>query len=56
MKKINQNDEVNAKILQVLDECENDIHTSNEALLNINDSNCPYDILEDINEFNLYKS
>lgn len=32
MKKINPNDEVNAKILQILDECENDIAAVNKAL------------------------
>ena len=32
MKKKNLNDEVNAKILQVLDEWENDIEASNKAL------------------------
>lgn len=32
MKKINLNDEVNAKILQILDEHENDIAAANKAL------------------------
>ena len=32
MKKINPNDEVNAKILQILDERENDIASANKAL------------------------
>ena len=32
MKKINLNDEVNAKILQILDEHENDIAAANRAL------------------------
>ena len=32
MKKINLNDEVNAKILQILDEHENDIIGANKAL------------------------
>ena len=32
MKKINPNDEVNAKILQILDERENDIAAANKAL------------------------
>ncbi len=32
MKKINLNDEVNAKILQILDESENDIIAANKAL------------------------
>lgn len=32
MKEINPNDEVNAKILQILDECENNIIAANEAL------------------------
>lgn len=32
MKKINPNDEVNAKILQVLNESENDIAAANKAL------------------------
>lgn len=32
MKKINPNDEVNAKILQILDESENDIISANKAL------------------------
>lgn len=32
MKKINLNDEVNAKILQILDEHENDIISANKAL------------------------
>ena len=54
MKKKNLNDEVNAKILQVLDECENDIKAANKVLMDMNDYNCPYDILEDIDEFNPY--
>ena len=32
MKKINPNNEVNAKILQILDESENDIVVANKAL------------------------
>ena len=32
MKKINPNNEVNAKILQILDECENDIAAANRML------------------------
>lgn len=32
MKKINLNDEINAKILQILDEHENDIISANKAL------------------------
>lgn len=32
MKKINPNDEVNAKILQILDERENNIASANKAL------------------------
>ena len=32
MKKINLNDEVNAKILQILDESENNIAAANKAL------------------------
>lgn len=32
MKKINLNDEVNAKILQILDDHENDIAAANKAL------------------------
>lgn len=54
MKNKNPNDEVNVKILQVLDEWESDIDASNKDIMNINDFNCPYDILED-NEFNPYK-
>ena len=55
MKNINPNDEVNAKILQILDECENSIIAANKDLMDMNDYNCPYDILEDIDEFNPYK-
>lgn len=32
MKNINPNDEVNAKILQILDECESDIVAANKVL------------------------
>lgn len=32
MKKTNPNDEINAKILQILDESENDIAAANKAL------------------------
>lgn len=56
MKKINPNDEVNAKILQILDEHENDIIAANKNLMDMNDYNCPYDILEDIDEFNRISS
>lgn len=71
MKKINLNDEVNAKILQILDEHENDIIGANKALdalwkeeqsnatkdlMDMNEDYCdPNDILEDIDEFNPYK-
>ena len=54
MKKINPNDEVNVKILQILDKCESNIATANKDLMDMNDYNCPYDILEDIDEFNPY--
>ena len=37
MKKKNPNDEVNAKILQVLDESENNIASANKDLMKIND-------------------
>ena len=71
MKKINLNDEVNAKILQILDEHENDIIGANKALdalwkeeqsdamkdlMDMNEDYCGLnDILEDIDELNPYK-
>lgn len=54
MKKINLNDEVNAKILQILDEHENDIIAANKALEKLYEEqiveNWDWDV-EDNNEF-----
>ena len=54
MKKINLNDEVNAKILQILDEHENDIAAANKALEKLYEEqlveNWDWDV-EDNNEF-----
>lgn len=70
MKKINLNDEVNAKILQTLPEKIEDIPVANKALdaiwkeeqinamkdlMDMNDYHCVDDVLEDIDEFNPYK-
>ena len=70
MKKINLNDEVNAKILQTLPEKIEDIPVANKALdaiwkeeqinamkdlMDMNDYHCVDDVLEDIDEFNQYK-
>lgn len=55
MKQINPNDEVNTKILQVLDDNENDIDASNKELMNMTDDYVDY-ILEDIDEINNYKN
>lgn len=70
MKKINLNDEVNAKILQALPEKIEDIPVANKALdalwkeeqinamkdlMDMNGYHCVDNILEDIDEFNSYK-
>lgn len=55
MKKKNPNDEVNVKILQVLDDSENNIAASNKELMNMTDDYVD-DILEDIDELNHYKN
>ena len=71
MKKINLNDEVNAKVLQILPEKVEDIPVANKALdaiweeqqsnamkdlMDMNEDYCCLnDILEDIDEFNPYK-